>query len=795
MIGQVLAIPDNGWRRYDNSDTRIIYNGTGWGVYSDGSNYGGTDTRSRVTTTNITFKFKGTKIRLIDIENYDWSNSIVVTIDGVDYNTSLYRASAQYKTIYFEKLDLVDGIHTVVIKSNEANYWGIDCIDIDNTGDMLGTGVSLTAPDVGWRRYDDTDARFNYSGTWTTGSNAARYNGGNQFTYLKSAYVSFKFYGSKLRIISNKYTDRAPYNILSIDGVLYNVETYNSTPMEGQYVVFEKIDLSNGIHEVKYYASDSFIDGTNVIAWDAIDIDDIGDLVGSGIKLAAPESGWRRYDDSDSRIRYVGTWLTFNDIYRYGPGMHYTTTVGSYVEFKFYGTKLRFLSSFDNTEPNSNCINIAIDGTLIGTSNPYNAANPGISPGVMFDIQGLPLQIHTVRVECTVTTGFKIGVDAIDIDSTGYLIHPILNQINSINTAQTGVCIPCRYTTLASGQVGFFSELGICTADEIPLAGTAIPDGLFYFIKTDKGFWIADRVIQTGINWDTLNAAKFIEGISTQIEANAQLSSNINKGYIASASTNGTAGYEPYVAFDKRVDTGSSTCYCWGINTNAPSWLALEFPSPVAVNKYSFTGQYQFPNRTPQNWTFEGWDGTKWNVLDTQTNVTDWTNLVYKTFAFSNNTAYKKYRININANNGDTGVTAIGEMKLYLCNNITIRSLSGGVAYIDSNGNKSSADKSLGGWPSNNEWDKYIVASDLKGKIIAGDNNIWHWDIANGAGRQTWLKDTPYNANSNRNLRPYLTGDLKTMNLAYGSGNIITNLGFRPVLIYIESDIANEVIY
>lgn len=38
-----------------------------------------------------------------------------------------------------------------------------------------------------------------------------------------------------------------------------------------------------------------------------------------------------------------------------------------------------------------------------------------------------------------------------------------------------------------------------------------------------------------------------------------------------------------------------------------------------------------------------------------------------------------------------------------------IRSLTGGVAYADSDGNKATTEQGYGGWPTNNEWDTYIV--------------------------------------------------------------------------------------
>ena len=78
---------------------------------------------------------------------------------------------------------------------------------------------------------------------------------------------------------------------------------------------------------------------------------------------------------------------------------------------------------------------------------------------------------------------------------------------------QVGDSIACRYT--ASGNtIGKFSELGTCVASEIPYTGAASPNGLFYFIKVDKGTLIADRVIHNTVAWSTLNSGKYIQGKS-----------------------------------------------------------------------------------------------------------------------------------------------------------------------------------------------------------------------------------------------------------------------------------------
>lgn len=114
-----------------------------------------------------------------------------------------------------------------------------------------------------------------------------------------------------------------------------------------------------------------------------------------------------------------------------------------------------------------------------------------------------------------------------------------------------------------------------------------------------------------------------------------------------------------------------------------------------------------------------------------------------------------------------------------------IRSLSGGVAYLDANGNPSATNQGLGAYPSINEWDKYIVGSDLGGKIVAGDDNVWHWSNLKWG---TLCKETPSlqltNAISSRRICRGTTGSVASLKgLMFDSSNTITAFeGFRPAL-------------
>lgn len=348
---------------------------------------------------------------------------------------------------------------------------------------------------------------------------------------------------------------------------------------------------------------------------------------------------------------------------------------------------------------------------------------------------------------------------------------------------EIGDYIVCRYTAATSGQAGTFSELGTCTATEIPVTGSTTPDGLFYFIKADQGLCIADRVVQHSISWDTLNAANYIEGriIVFDITLQCQI---IDGGHIENRN----------LAFDNTIGGYATTAW------EAPSptrngWVGQDFQVPKCIKVYSLAATSDYPLCAPRDFTFEGSDDMNtWEIINTHTNLS-FTAAERKLFFINTVKAYRYYRINvtqigINANSDYLSIAEIEMGEHYGF----IRSLSGGCAYLGNDENSSLTDCGLGAWPSVNEWDKYIVKSDLKGKITPGDDNVWHHKNI-----MSWCQDTPINAvfkdksgttfsstSAIRMLRGYENRAIYGNISFTGSNGSYTHVGFRPILEYLE---------
>lgn len=151
-------------------------------------------------------------------------------------------------------------------------------------------GQSLTSPEAGWQRIDDDVSSIVYSGKWTRNTNLANSYNHTQH-YFNSAYdgtnnsVSFKFYGTKIRILANINNSCTRKATIAIDGVSADYNSYSSVPYTSGSIwcalVFEKTGLTLGTHYITISTdgTNKGDGGNNTLGIDAIDIDDTGYII------------------------------------------------------------------------------------------------------------------------------------------------------------------------------------------------------------------------------------------------------------------------------------------------------------------------------------------------------------------------------------------------------------------------------------------------------------------------------------------------------------------------------------
>jgi hypothetical protein len=156
------------------------------------------------------------------------------------------------------------------------------------------------------------------------------------------------------------------------------------------------------------------------------------------------------------------------------------------------------------------------------------------------------------------------------------------------------------------------------------------------------------RAVEAGgmMSWSLNRQGSLIEDVNfdTLLKINAAMS---NAVVVASGEN---APRESAVkAFDGDINTK------WLTFTNS-CWIAYDYTSTNAyvVTQYRITSANDGDSRDPKDWEFQGSNdgGMSWDILDVQTNQDFTARFQTKTYPFSNSTAYKVYRLNINANNG-----------------------------------------------------------------------------------------------------------------------------------------------
>jgi len=313
----------------------------------------------------------------------------------------------------------------------------------------------------------------------------------------------------------------------------------------------------------------------------------------------------------------------------------------------------------------------------------------------------------------------------------------------------------------ASGAAPIISDIGadlaIAQANEIPIIGTNAPNGYAYAVKVDKGLAICDRVVQTNISWDVLNAAKLIQGYPHMQYPYSP--SQFSTTYPLTSICDGSTTSFAYMGL----------IYQGNISSYTAEQRSITFKLGKQVDSFNITIRVE----TGMN-SFEvltSIDGSTWTSAGSKA-IDSYTQQSYAITATCN--FVKIYDIKntiVNANLGISEV-AIDGISSLIFNDCLIRSITGGNAYLGLDGKSSLTDQNLGAFPNNNEWDKYIKKSN--------DPNLWHHDTIS-----SWMQDTPIlniGASTNRVNRKQDSFN----QIASATSN--NTIGFRPVFQYLETN-------
>jgi len=133
---------------------------------------------------------------------------------------------------------------------------------------------------------------------------------------------------------------------------------------------------------------------------------------------------------------------------------------------------------------------------------------------------------------------------------------------------------------------------------------------------------------------------------------------------VVTCSSELSVNWAAWMAFNQ-VNTGLYNQ--WLTNGTTTGWVVYDFGTGNGFIARQYTVQasntVDWHPRTMKTWTFEGWNGSTWDVLDTQGPVAAWTQGLKRTYPFANATSYEKYRWNITASQA-TDYTGAGELEI-----------------------------------------------------------------------------------------------------------------------------------
>lgn len=138
-IGQILENPESGFKRLENTDANILYQGTGW-VLDTHYAYSGGSRQSCANTSilpSIKFNFTGSSITLISSLHSTYTDKIELIIDSKSRGF-LSQVGTGNMSVFYAVTGLTNKEHSVeLIKINKGAFstdFTFDAIDIKNDG-------------------------------------------------------------------------------------------------------------------------------------------------------------------------------------------------------------------------------------------------------------------------------------------------------------------------------------------------------------------------------------------------------------------------------------------------------------------------------------------------------------------------------------------------------------------------------------------------------------------------------------------------------------------------------------
>jgi Tol biopolymer transport system component len=394
-----------GATRYQEAEASFSYAGLWTPAAGSADSAGGIYyTASAGATVNVSFK--GTYLAWISRTGPQYGKA-TVSLDGGDPVTvDLYSAVASYKQCVYTTGLIANADHTVSISwtgtrnsRSKGTLVSVDAVDV------LGTLTPAPLPTPVTVTYQQTDPRLGYLGTWSSSTSGYASGGSFYFTGQPGSSVTACFQGTSIVVLA-KTGPQYGLAKISLDGGAKKTVDFYSSYARFQQPVYTASGLANGNHtlSIEWTGWKRAAAVGNYVDLDAIRV--------VGVLTRAPKPV--RYQQTDSRLAYTGSWVTSYSPLASGGSFAYLKAAGS-VTITWTGTSLCWVTK---TGPQYGIAKLTLDGGTPFYVDLYSAV--AVYQKRFFVTGVLPEGSHTLVIERSgaknrASSDYIVGMDAVDL--------------------------------------------------------------------------------------------------------------------------------------------------------------------------------------------------------------------------------------------------------------------------------------------------------------------------------------------------------------------------------------------
>jgi len=256
-------------------------------------------------------------------------------------------------------------------------------------------------------RYQETDARPLWSGSWVTVKTASASGGSYRRSSSSGASLTVSFKGTSVAWIATK-GPRSGKADVSLDGkTVATVDLYASKTAYKATAWLKTGLSSTATHTVviRVLGTHRTGSGASDVVVDAVDV--------AGTLLTVPRPPvWKRYEQSSAKVTYTGSWAT-STLPGLSGGTHaFSHATSATATFAFTGSRVRWIGKRSSSY---GIAYVSIDASAPVRVDCYSATT--LNQQRLFESAALSAGPHTIRIRITGARNTKSTYHWVDVDA------------------------------------------------------------------------------------------------------------------------------------------------------------------------------------------------------------------------------------------------------------------------------------------------------------------------------------------------------------------------------------------